>query len=96
MFLIQGCIIEHGQDIDGIQPEDQTDSQENIDDFTFPDIPEDLALPDETEQVNSDSDDVGPPEQSCLSASETPHEDQACLTIQPDRILCGVSGDVHF
>lgn len=64
--------------------------QEDIDDFTFPEIPQDLALPEETEPVNSD--DVGPPEQFCL---ETPHEDQACLTIQPARILCGVSGDTY-
>ncbi|XP_056616516.1 phosphoinositide 3-kinase adapter protein 1 isoform X1 [Triplophysa dalaica] len=87
-----GCISEqYVQEIDDTQAEDHKDLQEDIDDFTFPEIPQDLALPEETEQVNSD--DVGPPEQFCL---ETPHEDQACLTIQPDRILCGTCVNIYI
>lgn len=94
--ITDGSISEqYVQEIADIHSEDQRDSQEHIDDFTFPEIPEDLALPDDTEEVNSDVDD-GPPEQSCLSASEMPQEDQACLTIQPDRILCGSCVNVYI
>lgn len=87
-MFFQGRIGEHCQEIANIQLEDQRDSQEDKDDFIFPNIPEGLALPDEIEQV---IDDVGPTEQTCLNVSETSLEDQSCLTIQPDRVLRGVS-----
>lgn len=61
-----------------------------MDEFTISEIPETVTLPDETEQHQMNGDDVCSFEQTCSNATD-PQDDQICLTVQPDRILCGVS-----
>ncbi len=62
-----------------------------MNDFRFSEIPE--TLPDETDQIQLNGDDVCHTEQTSSDATET-QDEQTCLTVQPDRILCGVSA-VH-
>lgn len=59
-----------------------------MNEFTLSEIPE--TLPDETEQIQLNGDDVCHTEQTSSNATE-PQDDQTCLTVQPNRILCGVS-----
>nr|XP_055026562.1 phosphoinositide 3-kinase adapter protein 1 isoform X2 [Misgurnus anguillicaudatus] len=89
-----GSIDANCQEIDNIQLEEQRDPQDDKDDFIFPDIPEDLPLPDEIEQPNDD--DVGPTEPASLNVSEPSLEDQPCLTIQPDRVLRGTCVNIYI
>lgn len=59
-----------------------------MNEFTLSEIPE--TLPDETEQIQLDGNDVCHTEQTSSNATE-PQDDQTYLTVQPERILCGVS-----
>lgn len=61
-----------------------------MDEFRISEIPETITLPDETEHHQMNGDEVCPSEQTCSNPAE-PQDDQNCLTVQPDRILCGVS-----
>lgn len=59
-----------------------------MNEFTLSEIPE--TLPDETEQTQVNGDNVCHTEQTSSNVTE-PQNNQICLTVQPDRILCGVS-----
>ncbi|KAK9964544.1 hypothetical protein ABG768_005708 [Culter alburnus] len=69
--------------------------EERMDEFTISEIPETVTLPDETEQHQMNGDDVCPFEQTCSNATE-PQDDQTCLTVQPDRILCGNRVNIYI
>ncbi|XP_051945346.1 phosphoinositide 3-kinase adapter protein 1-like [Xyrauchen texanus] len=79
------CVIQHhGQEMKG-----EIQLEEHKDEFKLSDIPESVTLPDELERHEVNDDDVCPThEQTYLSTPET-QDDQTCLTVQPDRILCG-------
>uniref|UniRef100_A0A8C1D5Z4 Phosphoinositide-3-kinase adaptor protein 1 n=1 Tax=Cyprinus carpio carpio TaxID=630221 RepID=A0A8C1D5Z4_CYPCA len=64
--------------------------EEQMNEFTLSEIPE--TLPDETEQIQLDGNDVCHTEQTSSNATE-PQDDQTYLTVQPERILCGVSAN---
>ncbi|ROL49526.1 Phosphoinositide 3-kinase adapter protein 1 [Anabarilius grahami] len=69
--------------------------EERMDEFTISEIPETVTLPDETEQHQMNADDVCPFEQTCSNATEH-QDDQTCLTVQPDRILCGNRVNIYI
>lgn len=62
-----------------------------MDEFTISEIPDTLTLPDETEHQQMKGNDLCPTEQTCSKVAAEPQNDQICLTVQPDRIPCGVS-----
>ncbi|XP_052006422.1 phosphoinositide 3-kinase adapter protein 1 isoform X2 [Xyrauchen texanus] len=85
-----GCIsIQHDQ-----ETKDAIQLEEHMDEFTLSDIPGSLNLSDEKEQHEVNEDDVcSTDEQTC--AYET-QKDETCLTVQPDRILCGTRMNIYI
>ncbi|XP_016390226.1 phosphoinositide 3-kinase adapter protein 1-like isoform X1 [Sinocyclocheilus rhinocerous] len=67
--------------------------EERMNEFTLSEIPE--ILPDETEQIQLNGNDVCHTEQTSSNATE-PQDDQTCLTVQPDRILCGNRVNIYI
>ncbi|XP_051774195.1 phosphoinositide 3-kinase adapter protein 1 isoform X2 [Ctenopharyngodon idella] len=67
--------------------------EERMDEFKISEIPE--TLPDEREQHQMNGDDVCSFEQTCSNATK-PQDDQTCLTVQPDRILCGNRVNIYI
>ncbi|XP_043110840.1 phosphoinositide 3-kinase adapter protein 1 isoform X2 [Puntigrus tetrazona] len=67
--------------------------EEQWNEFTLSDIPE--TLPDETEQIQLNGDDVCHAEETSPNTTE-PQDDQTCLTAQPDRILCGDHANIYI
>ncbi|XP_051503553.1 phosphoinositide 3-kinase adapter protein 1-like isoform X2 [Myxocyprinus asiaticus] len=76
------------------ETKDAIQLEEHKDEFTLSDIPGSLTLPDEKEQHEVNEDDVcSTDEQTC--APET-QNDETCLTVQPDRILCGTRVNIYI
>ncbi|KAI2657780.1 Phosphoinositide 3-kinase adapter protein 1 [Labeo rohita] len=67
--------------------------EEEMNEFTLSEIPE--TLPDETEQTQVNGDNVCQTEQTSSNVME-PQNDQICLTVQPDRILCGTHVNIYI
>ncbi|XP_059373569.1 phosphoinositide 3-kinase adapter protein 1-like isoform X4 [Carassius carassius] len=82
-----GSVSENCQNPYEIELEEQTNE------FTLSEIPE--TLPDETEQTEVIGEDVRHTEQT-PSNTTGPLGDQTCLTIQPDRILCGNRVNIYI
>ncbi|XP_052469095.1 phosphoinositide 3-kinase adapter protein 1-like isoform X1 [Carassius gibelio] len=78
-----GSVSGHCQNPYEIELEEQTNE------FTLSEIPE--TSPDETEQIQVIGEDVRHTEQTM-----GPLDDQTCLTIQPDRILCGNRVNIYI
>ncbi|XP_073690082.1 phosphoinositide 3-kinase adapter protein 1 isoform X2 [Garra rufa] len=67
--------------------------EEQINEITLSEIPE--TLPEESEQTQMNEDDVCHTEQTSLNVTE-PQDNQTCLTVQPDRILCGNRVNIYI
>ncbi|XP_062851443.1 phosphoinositide 3-kinase adapter protein 1 isoform X2 [Trichomycterus rosablanca] len=72
--------------------------EQNMDQFTLDD-PEEFPLPDQFPPPPPEED-LGVPDenspQEINTRSEPVPEERACLTVQPDRILCGTQVDVYI
>ncbi|XP_016412303.1 phosphoinositide 3-kinase adapter protein 1-like isoform X1 [Sinocyclocheilus rhinocerous] len=82
-----GSVSENGQNPYEIELEEQMNA------FLLSEIPE--TLPDEMEHIQVIGDDVCHTEQTS-SNTMGPLDDQTCLTIQPDRILCGNRVNIYI
>ncbi|XP_067277938.1 phosphoinositide 3-kinase adapter protein 1 isoform X2 [Pseudorasbora parva] len=85
---------DNGSVLEPCQNTYEIDLEECMDEFTISEIPETVTLPDETEQHQMNGDDVCPTEQT--SNANEPQDDPICLTVQPDRILCGHCVNIYI
>ncbi|KTF85678.1 hypothetical protein cypCar_00019829 [Cyprinus carpio] len=85
--------INNGSVIENRQNPYEIELEEQMNEFTLSEIPE--TLPDETEHIQVIRDDDCRTEQTSSNATG-PLDDQTCLTIQPDRILCGNRVNIYI